>query len=163
LLQLAVPYQLDGTNLCWQYPERFSVSAGLVASVLDMARYDTAIDRNRFVSRETQQMAFTPAKSNKGEDLPYGLGWFTQNLKGERIIWHYGYWVCNSSIIIKVPRLNLTFIAMANTDNLSRPTDLGAGDVTSSPVGLQFLKLFVYPAMMGRAIPSIDCNCLKTS
>ena len=157
---LALPYALndDAIPVRGEYPKSFSVSAGLISSVLDMAKYDIAIDRNRFLSRETQQLAFTPMKSNKGRDLPYGLGWFTQNLNGEQLIWHYGYWVCNSSLILKVPRQNITFIAMANTDNLSRPTDLGAGDVTSSPVGLSFLKTFVFPGMFGEAIPEVDWN-----
>jgi len=155
---LAQPYQLDDKfNIVkGQYPNRFSVSAGLMSSVLDMAKYDIAIDQNRFLTRETQQLAFTPMVSTKGETLPYGLGWFTQNYKGTRLIWHYGYWTCNSSLILKVPDRNITFIAMANTDNLSRSTDLGAGDVTSSPVGLAFLKTFILPEIFGGAIPEIN-------
>jgi len=155
---LAQPYQLDDkfNIIKGQYPTSFSVSAGLMSSVLDMAKYSIAIDQNRFVSKETQQLAFTPTVSTKGETLPYGLGWFTQNYKGERLIWHYGYWTCNSSLILKLPDRNLTFIAMANTDNLSRPTDLGAGDVTSSPVGLAFLKTFILPEVFGSAIPEIN-------
>ncbi len=155
---LAQPYQLDDKfNIVkGQYPNRFSVSAGLMSSVLDMAKYDIAIDQNRFLTKETQQLAFTPMVSTKGENLPYGLGWFTQNYKGTRLIWHYGYWTCNSSLILKVPDRNITFIAMANTDNLSRSTDLGAGDVTSSPVGLAFLKTFIFPEIFGGPLPEIN-------
>jgi CubicO group peptidase (beta-lactamase class C family) len=154
---LAQPYALDKSNIVKSaYPTHFSASAGLISSVLDMAKYDIAIDQNRFLKKETQQLAFTPTVSTKGETLPYGLGWFTQNYKGTRLIWHYGYWTCNSSLILKVPDRNITFIAMANTDNLSRPTDLGAGDVTSSPVGLAFLKTFVFPEMFGESLPEIN-------
>ena len=155
---LAQPYQLDNKfNIVkGQYPNRFSVSAGLMSSVLDMAKYDIAIDQHRFLTKETQQLAFTPMVSTKGENLPYGLGWFTQNYKGTRLIWHYGYWTCNSSLILKVPDRNITFIAMANTDNLSRSTDLGAGDVTSSPVGLAFLKTFIFPEIFGGPLPEIN-------
>lgn len=155
---LAQPYELDNKfNIVkGQYPSRFSVSAGLMSSVLDMAKYDIAIDQNRFVTKETQQLAFTPMVSTKGQNLPYGLGWFTQNYKGTRFIWHYGYWTCNSSLILKVPDCNITFIAMANTDNLSRSTDLGAGDVTSSAVGLAFLKTFILPEIFGGPLPEIN-------
>jgi CubicO group peptidase (beta-lactamase class C family) len=155
---LAQPYQLDNKSniVKGRYPISFSVSAGLTSSVLDMAKYDIAIDQNRFLTKETQQLAFTPAVSTKGETLPYGLGWFTQSYKGTRLLWHYGYWTCNSSLILKVPERNITFIAMANTDNLSRSTDLGAGDVTSSPVGLAFLKTFVFPEVFGEALPEIN-------
>ncbi len=155
---LAQPYQLDDKfNIVkGQYPNRFSVSAGLMSSVLDMAKYDIAIEQNRFLTKETQQLAFTAMVSTKGETLPYGLGWFSQNYKGTRLIWHYGYWTCNSSLILKVPDRNITFIAMANTDNLSRSTDLGAGDVTSSPVGLAFLKTFILPEIFRGPAPEIN-------
>jgi CubicO group peptidase (beta-lactamase class C family) len=155
---LAQPYELDnkGEIKKGKYPTHFSVSAGLMSSVLDMAKYDAAIDQNRFVTMETQQLAFTPMVSTKGEKLPYGLGWFTQNYKGTRLLWHYGYWTCNSSLILKVPDRNITFIAMANTDNLSRSTDLGAGDVTSSPVGLAFLKTFIFPETFKEPLPDIN-------
>ncbi len=156
--RIAQPYALDDkfNPVKIKYPTHFSTSAGLISSVLDMAKYDIAIDQNRFLTKETQQLAFTPMVSTKGEQLPYGLGWFTQNYKGTRLIWHYGYWMANSSLIIKVPDRNITFIAMANTDNLSRPTDLGAGDVTSSPVGLAFLKTFIFPEIFKESPPEIN-------
>jgi len=47
---------------------------------------------------------------------------------------------------------------MANTDNLSRPTDLGAGDALSSPVGMAFLKTFIFPEKFGEPIPELNWN-----
>ncbi|HEX6183255.1 MAG TPA: serine hydrolase [Pyrinomonadaceae bacterium] len=155
---LAQPYALDRefkpTKIA--YPQGFSTSAGLMSTVLDMAKYDIAVDQNKFVTKETQQLAFTPARSTKGEELPYGLGWFTQNYKGTRLLWHYGYWTGNSSFIMKVPERNLTFIIMANSDNLSRPTTLGSGDALSSPVGMAFLKTFVFPEKFGETLPEVS-------
>lgn len=155
---LAQPYGLDREFKTTKisYPGGFSTSAGLMASVLDMAKYDIAIDQNRFLTKETQQMAFTPTASTKGERLPYGLGWFTQDYHGTKLLWHYGYWTANSSFILKVPERNITFIAMANSDNLSRPTDLGAGNVLSSPVGMAFLRTFIFPEKFGEAIAEIN-------
>ena len=157
---LAQPYALDRESKIAKisYPQGFSTSAGLISTVLDMAKYDIAIDQNKFLTKETQQLAFTPAVSTKGESLPYGLGWFTQNYKGTKLIWHYGYWTGNSSFILKVPEQNITFIIMANSDNLSRPTDLGAGEALSSPVGMAFLKTFVFPEKFGESIPEISWN-----
>ena len=155
---LAKPYALDRefnfTKIT--YPQGFSVSAGLISTVLDMAKYDIAVDQNKFLTKETQQLAFTPTVSTKGESLPYGLGWFTTNYKGTKLLWHYGYWTGNSSFILKVPEQNITFIIMANSDNLSRPTDLGAGNALSSPVGMAFLKTFVFPEKFGESISEIN-------
>src|SRR6185503_6134916 len=155
---LAQPYALDREFKITKisYPQGFGVSAGLISTVLDMAKYDIAIDQNKFLTKETQQLAFTPTVSTKGEKLPYGLGWFTQNYKGMKLLWHYGYWTGNSSFILKVPERNITFIIMANSDNLSRPTDLGAGDALSSPVGMAFLKTFIFPEKFGESLPEIN-------
>lgn len=157
---LAQPYALDRefkfTKIT--YPQGFSTSAGLISTVLDMAKYDIAIDQGKFLTKESQQLAFTPAVSTTGESLPYGLGWFTTNYKGTKLLWHYGYWTGNSSFILKVPEQNITFIIMANSDNLSRPTDLGAGNALSSPVGMAFLKTFIFPQKFGESIPEISWN-----
>ncbi|HEY0079593.1 MAG TPA: serine hydrolase [Pyrinomonadaceae bacterium] len=155
---LAQPYVLDREfkTTKTSYPRRFSTSAGLMSTVLDMAKYDIAIDQNKFLTKESQQLAFTPARSSKGEELPYGLGWFTQSYKGTKLLWHYGYWTGNSSFILKVPERNMTFIIMANSDNLSRPTDLGSGDGLSSPVGMAFLKTFIFPEKFGETLPEIS-------
>lgn len=157
---LAQPYALDREFKTTKisYPQGFSTSAGLMSTVLDMAKYDIAIDQNKFLTKETQQLAFTPAVSTKGGELPYGLGWFTQNYKGTKLLWHYGYWTGNSSFILKVPERNLTFIIMANSDNLSRPTDLGSGDALSSAVSMAFLKTFIFPEKFGETIPEISWN-----
>ena len=161
---LAQPYALDRESKITKisYPQGFSTSAGLISTVLDMAKYDVAIDQNKFLTKETQQLAFTPAVSTKGESLPYGLGWFTQNYKGTKLLWHYGYWTGNSSFILKVPEQNITFIIMANSDNLSRPTDLGSGNALSSAIGMAFLKTFIFPEKFGESIPEISWNAPVT-
>jgi uncharacterized protein (TIGR02246 family) len=155
---IAQPYALDNQSNIKKisYPGHFSTSAGLISTVLDMAKYDIAIDQNRFLTKETQALAFTPTVSNKGENLPYGLGWFTQNYKGVKMLWHYGYWTATSTFILKIPEKNITFIAMANTDNLSRPTDLGSGDVLTSSVATAFLKTFIFPELFGETPPEIN-------
>ena len=56
----------------------------------------------------------------------------------------------------------MTFIIMANSDNLSRPTNLGSGDVLSSPAGMAFLKTFIFPEKFGESIPEINWNAPVT-
>ena len=71
-----------------------------------------------------------------------GLGWFVQYFRGERVVWHFGY-VPNaySSLILKLPDRKLTFILLANSDGLSAPFQLQAGDVTRSVFAALFLRL----------------------
>ena len=144
--KLASPYELDGEgNLVpGAYPTYFGSAAGLVASVADYAGYIAALKESRFLRPETQAMAFTPAKSTKGQVLPYGLGWFVETLHGTKVIWHYGYWDSVSTLVLMVPDEDLTFLAFANSDALSRGFDLGEGHVASSPAGVIFLETFVF-------------------
>ena len=156
--RLARPCRVDDSlePVLGAYPNHFSASAGLISSATDVARYSIAIDEHRFVSAETQEKAFTPTLSNDGKPLPYGLGWFTQSFKGIRLIWHYGYWICNSSLIVKAPDLGLTFVVLANTDGLSKGFPLGNGDVFVSPAAMLFLREFVFPGRFDQEIPAID-------
>lgn len=140
---LAQGYAPDGRARVG-YPRHFGTAAGLTGSALDVARYSMAIDRNAFVSAETQARVFTPTISLSGETLPYGLGWFVQTVKGVRLQWHYGYWTGNSSLIIRVPERGLTFVLLANSDRLSRDTSLGAGNLLSSKAARAFLDTFVW-------------------
>ncbi len=59
------------------------------------------------------------------------------------MIWHYGLWTANSSLIIKVPERDLTFVVLANTDELSGPYQLGEGRLDTSPWARAFLDAFV--------------------
>jgi CubicO group peptidase (beta-lactamase class C family) len=126
------------------YPTYFGTAAGMVASAIDVASYSMAIDRHAFLSPDTQARAFTAAVSTNGQTLPYGLGWFVQTIKGVKLQWHYGWWIGNSSLIIRVPERDLVFVVLANTDGLSAGTRLGFGDLMSSPAARAFLDAFVF-------------------
>ncbi|MFC1725481.1 serine hydrolase domain-containing protein [candidate division KSB1 bacterium] len=141
---LALGYSSAGA-LRQNYPIHFSSAAGLISTVIEVAEYSIAVDNNTLMSEETKQQVFTPAVSNSGETLPYGLGWFVQYEQGTKIIWHYGWWDAISSLIIKIPENELAFIICANNDRLSGAyPGLGYGDITVSDVAMEFLDTFVF-------------------
>lgn len=143
--RLAKPYFLvrGYGNVLGQYVNYFGSAAGLVSSVMDYAKFDAAIDSHQLISEETQALAWTPYTSISGRALPYGFGWFVQYEGNLQHIWHYGYWDCTSTLIVKVPERRLTFLLFANSDRLSSPFGLGAGDVRRSPAARAFLEVFV--------------------
>ena len=59
------------------------------------------------------------------------------------IVWHYGWWTAASALVIKVPSQQLTFVLLANSEGLSAPYPLGAGDLMVSPWARVFLSRFV--------------------
>ena len=139
---MAVGYTSDGTSR-QAYPSSFTSAAGLVSSVEDVIRFSRALDDAELVSRATWLQMAAPTRSNSGERLPYGLGWFVQDVGGVRLIWHYGFWTANSSLIVKVPAQGLTFVLLANSDMLSKPYMLAGGDVLGSPYASAFAEAFV--------------------
>jgi len=109
------------------------------------------------VTAATKEQMFTPTVSNSGQDLPYGLGWFTQSYRGTRLIWHYGQWSPSiSSLFFKIPEEGLTLIVLANTDGLSRPFQLGDGNIMTSLVALTFYKDLILAPRYGQPLPAID-------
>src|SRR5262245_29160146 len=62
LTRLAKPYRLwGGDRFPVPYPPKdISASAGLLSTVVDMAKFDAAIDAHRFLKPETQERAWTP-------------------------------------------------------------------------------------------------------
>ena len=156
LARLAKPYRLQGTETVrGLYPSRgISAAAGLVSNVLDLAKYDVAIDGHTLVRAETQERAWTPASTPEGKTLPYGLGWFIQSHEGTRLVWHYGYWPESfSSLYLKLPERKIALIVLANSDGLSAPFFLGAGDLIRSPFANSFLRIFLRETSLGRALP----------
>ena len=126
------------------YPRNFSTAAGLTGSVLDLAAFSMALDRGDVIDPAVRDVAFAPTISTAGDTLPYGLGWFSTRYRGERIVWQYGLWTAISSLIIKVPSRGLTFVVLANTDELSSPYPLASGRLDSSPWARAFLDAFVF-------------------
>jgi CubicO group peptidase (beta-lactamase class C family) len=133
----------NGTFVPTAYQTAFSTAAGLTASARDYAAFSMAMDRDAFLKPATKALAWTPVTSPSGEVFPYALGWFVTDYKGARVIWHYGYWTASSTLVIKVPAQNLTFVLLANTDGLSAPYPLGAGKLDASPWARAFLETFV--------------------
>ena len=113
------------------------------ATVLDLAKYDVAIDRDQVYSPEAKQQVWTRMQSPTGERFPYGLGWFVWEFRGRAPMpWHYGYYTdACSALLLKVPDRQLTLILLASSDRASSPFGLGSGDPIRSPFVSVFLDV----------------------
>ncbi len=144
---MATGYEVVGAEVKEKdYPSIFNPAAGLIGSVEDVARYSIAIDEGQFLQPDTWAQVFSPALSNIGTPLPYGIGWFIQDHQGVRLQWHYGWWIGNSSLIVRAPDQGLAFVLAANTDGLSSTYGLG-GDNNS--LRSDFARLFVESFVLG--------------
>jgi CubicO group peptidase (beta-lactamase class C family) len=142
---LAVPYTLSGGSAQpSKYPTSFSVAAGMISTAGEVARFSIALDSAKVLRAAMRDLMFTPILSSGGATLPYALGWFSQTYNGVRVVWAYGLWVANSALIIKVPERGLTFVVLANTEQLSARYNLGGGKLLESPLAQEFLNAFVF-------------------
>jgi CubicO group peptidase (beta-lactamase class C family) len=144
IAEMAAGYELRDSVYRVGQPTYFGAAAGLVASAEDMAAFSLAIDEGRFLEPETWDSVFTPAVSNTGQTLPYGIGWFVHYHQGVKLEWHYGYWDSNSSLIVRAPEKRMTFVVLGNTNMLSRPYHLGVdSNVLRSDVARMFVEAYV--------------------
>ena len=153
LQRLALPYRVDSKGRAERTtlpPAGITAGAGLVTTVRDLAKFEGAIVpvpdseiQTGLLLQETLDVAWTPASNRAGLAAPMGLGWFVQQYRGQRVVWHFGH-VPNaySSLVIRVPAYDLTFILLANSDRLTGPYQLQQGDVTKSPFAALLLRLF---------------------
>ncbi len=145
LTRLAKPYRVSGGKIVQSEETNRGIGTanGVVTTVLDLAKFDAAVDGHKLVSAATQEQMWTNSRTNDGGAIPYGLGWFVQNIGGTRVIWHNGYLPDRySALYVKVPGKRLTLIVLANSDALSASFQLAKGDVTRSPIARAFLSDF---------------------
>jgi CubicO group peptidase (beta-lactamase class C family) len=120
-----------------------NAATGLIASVRDLSKFDAALDENILFRGDTLAQVWTNQVA-AGVAVPMGLGWFSQNYEGQRLIWHFGLVPeGHSALLLKIPARRLTLILLANSDGLSAPYALPQGDVTSSLFAQTFLRLFL--------------------
>ena len=114
-----------------------------MTTVRDFARFDAALDESVLLEKDTLGVAWSAATNSRQTALPTGLGWFVQSYRGEPVVWHFGL-IANgySSLVVKLPSRHLTFILFANSEGLSAPFQLDAGDVTRSLFATLFLRLY---------------------
>lgn len=138
--KIAMPYLYEGDVKDGFIDYGFSSAAGITSTVRDLAVFSRAMDANSLITADSKNKMFTPFK----DSLPYGQGIFSQKFQNQDMIWGYGQYDCYSSLLLKVPSKNLTFIIVANNNLMSDPARLIYGDVSYSLFALSFLKNYVF-------------------
>jgi CubicO group peptidase (beta-lactamase class C family) len=147
LTRVAQPYTLygDAEVLRTTYPPAdLWASAGLVSTVLDLAKYDAAVDRHALLGEAIQARAWTPFLSNAGQPLAQGLGWYVTDYRGTRLIWHFGHWGTGfSAMYVKIPAQRLTLVMLANSEALADHHYQVGEDITHNVFACSFIDAFV--------------------
>jgi len=125
-------------------PQGDGAAGGVITTVLDLAKFDVALDQGVLISAASRAAMMTPTRSSDGETLPYGLGWFVQEYQGHTLVWHSGWWDdAYSALYLKIPTLDLTFIVLANSEGVWWDNPLDRAEVQRSKFAQAFLRAFV--------------------
>ena len=140
--RLAAPYRIDdrgrATRSAYVTPPT-NPATSVVASVLDLAKFDLALRDGLLLSQDTLRLAWLPVAGG-----PAGLGWLIQRVGSDTVVWQYGVETdAYSSLMIKVPGRDLTLILLANSDRLAAPHATAVPDVTASVFAKLFFRTFL--------------------
>ncbi len=120
----------------------FRAAGGIKASARQIAQFDIALDSGKLLSPAWQKRLL--AGQAPGPRGDYRWGWFVQDWKGHRLMWHSGWDEGRySALYLKAPAERMTLIVLANTEGLWWGNSLVRAEVEQSPVAAKFLDLFV--------------------
>lgn len=148
---LAVPYHIDSSGLVVKSdpppPQGDGAAGGVIASAMDLARFDIALADGRLLTPSSREAAWSPTRTPTGRLLPYGLGWYVGTYDGRRVAWHTGLWEGRySALYLKVlgdtPAERLTLILLANSDGLQWESRFDEAMIERSPFATAFLNGF---------------------
>jgi CubicO group peptidase (beta-lactamase class C family) len=153
---LAPPHRLDSLGAVVRAAsppaQGDGAAGGVVSTVTDLARFDQALDGGRLIGEAARREMWTPGRSSAGAVLPYGLGWFVQEVEGRRVVWHSGVWDgAYSALYLKVPDERLTLILLANSDGIRWGNPLDRAEVEKSPFAVAFLGRFARAVSVAHA------------
>jgi D-alanyl-D-alanine carboxypeptidase len=106
---------------------RFFASGGLCSTVLDLVRWEKALEAGRVVSPAMLQAMRTPARLSNALDVDYGFGTRLGLTDGRRKLGHTGGGQGNKAVFALYPDDAVTVAVLLNTERANAPvtaTDL---------------------------------------
>jgi CubicO group peptidase (beta-lactamase class C family) len=120
-----------------------NASSGIIASAVALANYSIALDEGRILAPALREAMWTPPREADGTPASYAYGWWVQEWRGRRLVWHGGWWPdAYAALFLKVTEEGLTLVALGNTDGLHWGNRLQVAEVEKSALAVKFLELF---------------------
>ena len=92
-------------------------SGALLSTVLDLAKWDAALDAGKILKQPTLDQAWTPVKLNSGNTHPYGFGWELAPVAGHKQINHGGSLPGFRAQLTRLVDHKVTVAVLTNGDN----------------------------------------------
>jgi CubicO group peptidase (beta-lactamase class C family) len=108
-------------NAPWVDNSNKWAGGGYLSTASDLVRYGSAYLSPGFLRPETVQTLWTSQKNLAGEDVGYGIGWFTGVREGTPHVWHTGGAVGGSTMLLIRPDAGVVVAVLTNLEG-GRPT-----------------------------------------
>jgi hypothetical protein len=92
-------------------------SGAFLSTVLDLTKWDEALDSDGILSAQDRKLMWTPATLNDKSPVDYGFGWYVDSFMGRSRIHHDGQYPGFRADYERFPDEKLTVIVLANSDN----------------------------------------------
>ncbi|HET7620853.1 MAG TPA: serine hydrolase domain-containing protein [Gemmatimonadaceae bacterium] len=87
---------------------------GIYTSVVDLVKWDHALESHALVSAEARKLSWTPYVLTNGDATNYGFGWFVDQDRGRTRLTHNGETRGFTNAIIRYPDQRLSVIVLTN-------------------------------------------------
>jgi CubicO group peptidase (beta-lactamase class C family) len=107
----------DVKNQEWVSPTMNTTADGsLYLTILDLAKWDAALNTERLLKRSSLQLMWTPVSQNDGKPnrAGYGFGWRIGDVRGHRVIEHGGAWQGFTTNISRYVDDGMTVVVLTN-------------------------------------------------
>jgi CubicO group peptidase (beta-lactamase class C family) len=116
-------------NQDWVSPSLNTTAEGsLYFNILDLAKWDAALNGTRLLKKSSLEKMWTPARLNNGLSNRggYGFGWVRDQVRGHAVIEHEGAWQGFSSHISRYVDDRLTVVVLTNlsADSFAGPLEI---------------------------------------
>lgn len=92
-------------------------SGAFLSTVVDLAKWDDALNTGKVLKQSTLDQMWTPAKLNDGTTNPYGFGWELEPVYGHRAVKHGGSLPGFRAQFARFVNDKVTVIVLTNGDN----------------------------------------------
>ena len=107
-------------NQEWIAPTaNISADGALYFSILDLAKWDAALNTEKLLKKASLEQMWTIAKLKDGKPNSghYGFGWFIESRSGQHIVEHEGAWQGFETQISRYLDTGLTVVVLTNLDS----------------------------------------------
>lgn len=145
--QIAPPFRLDSAQAkSTRGPgAKLSTSTGLISNLDDLIIYNRALDEGKLLGDSLRDRMWQARLNSQGDTLNYCLGWFRARIANKLVHWHYGQLGGYSTVLLKIPEMDLSFILLSNSGAISDHAHMIQGNPLRSSLLFSFFKHFVFP------------------